>query len=216
MTYTDKWKEKGKDKFTRFWAWLYYNPVEEVDEISTWSGDRTVYQFSSDSILLGQATLANTILLNQKRLSSLSGFTQKVVVEHEVGHLERSDSLRGLLIGLVFWLAAGLLGIALTAGLIILVPFGFPIESVIKPAVLSIALISVAVLGFRLEEMAADFHVLQYISYDEYRTVKEEIAEINDASGVGTYLTNLFYAHPETVIQIHKFIEQRKSQLPAI
>lgn len=205
MLTSGTWVESGEDKFTRFWAWFYYNPIEDVDEISTWCGETPVYQFSSDSNMLAQATFVNTIIINEQKLSSISDFARKVIVEHEIGHLKRRPSPKGLLIGLIIWIAAGLLLMGLAGLMALLVPYGFPIETVLEVSLVSIAMLSIGVVGFRLEEIAADFHVLEHISYDEYLSVHEEIGETVEPSLMDSIVTKLLYTNPETIIRLHRF-----------
>lgn len=186
-----------------------YGPVEGPQPIETSKGEREVYWFSSDSLTLGQFTLVGTMLLNRTRLDNLPEVARTAVIEHELGHAERRPVFKGLFLGSVI---LGLLGgYGLFRGLLYsaLVPFGYPLEPVLGVLIVSFGLIALGILAIKLEERAAELHVLNSLTVEEYLEAKEELRAQGSGSILNRFLLALQYPKPGTVVTAHRYLQHR-------
>lgn len=205
----DRIIERLQDLFTRIYARLVYGPVEGPEPIETWKGEReVVYWFSSDSLTLGQLTLVGTILLNRTRLDNLPEVARAAVIEHELGHAVRHPAFKGLFFGSVI---LGLLGVyGLLQGLLysVFVPFGYPLEPVLGLLIVSFGLIALGILAIKLEELAAELHVLNTLTVEEYLEAKEELRKQGSDSRFNRFLLALQYPKPRTVVTTHRYLQR--------
>lgn len=215
MRSPDRWKRAILKTLTRLWVWFYYRSAIERDTVQTWSEEQEVYRFSSDSDLRGQAIpFIGTIILNEQKLAGCSDDELKFVLEHEIGHKLRNPIVRGLIYGLVlFWIPLGIWLLVKALGYSLLIPFGLSIIPVAKLAGGALLMIGAGIVAWRSEEILADFHVLKYVTYEEYLSIYDEVRDDEERTVMSTILLKLVYTKPETIVRLHQTFEQIRNRM---
>lgn len=210
------WKELLKDTFTRRWARFVYESDVRKDTVESWSGEREVYWVNSESSAKGQAVPIGTIILNERHLSNSKEEVLMQVVEHEIGHLVSNPVTRGLLYGLVSWIPFGSLYLLNALGYSLVIPFGLSVAPGARFAGGAILMIVVGVMAIRGEEIYADFHVLKYVTYEDYLSAYDSLREGEPGSAIARIHVKLFYTNPETIVRLHKTMDQIRTRRSVI
>lgn len=214
MRVPTRWEQPILDVLTRLWVWFYYRSTIERQTVRSWSGEQEVYWFSSEANLRGQTIPIGTIILNEQKLSGCSDEELRYVVEHEVGHTVRNSVGRGLFYGLVlFWIPLGGLLLVKALGYSLLIPFGLPFEPVLQSVGVSLFMIGSGFAAIRVEEILADFHVLNYVSYKDYLAAYNEMEDGEERTLLSNIHQKLIYTRPETIVRLHRAFERTRNSM---
>lgn len=197
------------DLLTRVQARLLYSAIED-DEIIEMAGDQVhIYWFSSESPVLGQATVFGTIMLNRQRVSGLTEYAKNYVLLHELGHKNRSPFFKGILYGTV--ILAALSGLLLIRS----VQYGRMVlkGNSVWPLALLLAVATAFILTFlianNIEELLADLSAIRNVCREKYLQAKEEIAEQRESTLRGRLVVWLLYPKPNTVVKVHELVGEK-------
>ncbi len=197
---TEEWMV---DKATRVFARLARTRVHGIIEYDPI--DRApikAYQYSEDSGFLGQATPVDTLLLNTTYFDRLSNRSQELVVQHELGHTDRSSVVRGIFWAVVL-LGAGGIVLLLWAATLLLI--GIAPGRLVDMAATGLAGTLLFFAVNRLEETWADLHALRVLGENEFLAGYDEIAEVTDhnPSKFSRIWKALCYTSPENVVKLN-------------
>lgn len=208
MGIIDRLIDTTQGLFTRGYARIVYGPVEGPEPIETSKGKRDVYWFSSDSLTLGQFTLVGTMLLNRSRIEDLSEEARTAVIEHEVGHAMRTPIFKGIFFGAVILGLLGAYGVFHALFYSMFIPFGYPLEPIFGVLIVSLSLLTLGILAVKTEELAAELHVFDSLTVEEYLKAKDELRSQGSDSKLNRLLLALQYPKPETVVTAHRYLER--------
>jgi Zn-dependent protease with chaperone function len=202
----EKASDAFRDRFTRIFTRFYHGPVESVGKFNGYTSEDDVYWFSGESAVYGQATPVGTIILNKNRLKHLSQNAAELVYRHEQGHLDRLPVFRGIFWGMVINGAVGIYYLLKSLGYSLLIPFGLPAEPVVMLFGVSLLFIMLMIVTIRLEELAADIHVLRRLGEQDFLAAYEEISDESANSLGSRILKKLLYPRLGTVVRVHRIL----------
>lgn len=207
-----QFKDWVVDRGTRAFARVFRSAVEDTGEFILPDEESVdVYWFSSESVMLGQVTVFNTILLNRWYFDRLTPEAQNVIVRHELGHANRRPELRVAFFGMV-WIAA--VGIYALAGAGLLLAFDQPLSTVTSIGGYGAGCVSSFLLVNRIEETTADLQALRALGEDAFIEGHQDISDLVDdmddvdPSFVTRTWQRLCYPRPETVVRLNRLLER--------
>lgn len=201
------------DGFTRIFVRVYYGSEVRKDIVESYSGEQDVYWMASSTDALGQTTPIGTIILNEEQLADSSEAEVMQVLEHEVGHRDRMPLARGVFWGCVLLAAMGIYFLLQAIVYSFFIPYGVPPGPVAQLAGVSLLFILLGWAAVRTEEIFADFHVLQYVSYEEFLSTYEEMRDTDNKSLVGKMQLLLIYTDPRTIVRLHQMFNKTRNRL---